>query len=61
MLILTRRLGETLVIGQDIRVTIHTIKGNQVRIAIDAPEHVAVRRAEICEHPRDPVAEQPRV
>lgn len=47
MLILTRRVGETLMIGDDISVTILGVKGNQVRIGINAPKDVSVHREEI--------------
>ena len=47
MLILTRRVGETIVIGDDIRLTVLGTMGNQVRIGIDAPKHVSVHREEI--------------
>jgi carbon storage regulator len=49
MLILTRRVGESVVIGEDVTVTVLGVKGNQVRIGINAPKHVAVHREEIFE------------
>jgi carbon storage regulator len=47
MLILTRRVGETIMIGEDVKVTVLGVKGNQVRVGIDAPKEVAVHREEI--------------
>jgi carbon storage regulator len=49
MLILTRRVGESVVIGEDVTVTVLGVKGNQVRIGINAPKTVAVHREEIFE------------
>ena len=49
MLILTRRVGETVMIGEDITVTVLGVKGNQVRVGVNAPRNVAVHREEIFE------------
>ena len=47
MLILTRRVGETMMVGDEVTVTVLGVKGNQVRIGVNAPKEVAVHREEI--------------
>ncbi len=47
MLILTRRAGETLMIGDDVSITVLGVKGNQVRIGVNAPKNISVHREEI--------------
>jgi carbon storage regulator len=47
MLILTRRVGETLMVGDEVTVTVLGVKGNQVRLGVNAPKDVAVHREEI--------------
>ncbi len=53
MLILTRKSGESLMIGEDISVTVLGVKGNQVRIGIDAPKDISVHREEVFDKIKD--------
>lgn len=57
MLILTRRVGETLMIGDEVSVTVLGVKGNQVRIGVSAPKDVTVHREEIYERIRQEKAQ----
>ena len=57
MLILTRRVGETVMIGEEVTVTVLGVKGNQVRMGINAPRTVAVHREEIFERLKQEVQE----
>lgn len=59
MLILTRRVGETLIIGDNIEVTVLGVKGNQVRLGVKAPKDVSVHREEIYERIRDEEGGEP--
>ena len=56
MLILTRRLGETILIGDDIEVTIVAIEPNQVRVGIDAPRDVKILREELLDEDKESAA-----
>lgn len=47
MLVLSRRIGETLIIGDEIKITVLGISGNQVRVGIDAPKNISVHRQEV--------------
>jgi carbon storage regulator len=58
MLILTRKIGEALKVGEDVTVTVMAVKGNQVRIGIDAPRDVEVHREEIYDRVQAEKAQQ---
>ena len=55
MLVLSRKPGEKVSIGSDIRFVVVEVKGNRVRIGIDAPAEVRIVRAELCESPAGPI------
>ena len=61
MLILTRRVGETVMIGNEVTVTVLGVKGNQVRIGVNAPKDVAVHREEIYERIKREEVVEPQV
>ncbi|NBI41567.1 carbon storage regulator CsrA [[Haemophilus] felis] len=58
MLILTRKVGESLLIGDDISVTVLSVRGNQVKIGINAPKDVSVHREEIYQRIKQHISEE---
>ncbi len=58
MLVLSRRLGETLIIGDDVKITVLGISGNQVRLGIAAPKNVSVHREEVYRRIQDEMDQQ---
>ncbi|MGQ0286424.1 carbon storage regulator CsrA [Pasteurellaceae bacterium 22721_9_1] len=61
MLILTRKIGESLLIGDDIEVTVLNVRGNQVKIGVRAPKDISVHRKEIYQRIKSQHAEQPEI
>lgn len=61
MLVLTRRVGETLMVGDDVTVTVLGVKGNQVRIGVNAPDDVSVHREEIYQRIQKEIGELEKV
>ncbi len=59
MLILTRRIGEVLVIGDDVKITVLGVRGHQVRIGVDAPKNIAVHRKEIYDQVQQQEVQKP--
>lgn len=59
MLILTRRVGEVLVIGDNVKITVLGIRGHQVRIGVDAPKEIAVHRQEIYDQVHKDMTDHP--
>lgn len=59
MLVLSRRLGETLIIGDDVKITVLGISGNQVRLGIAAPKNVSVHREEVYRRIQDEMGQTP--
>lgn len=55
MLVLTRKIGEVIMVGEDIKITITDIKGNRVRVGIDAPKEIPVNRIEVLESKKNDI------
>ena len=60
MLVLTLKLGETICLGSDIRVTVVDVRGDRIRLGIEAPRHVSILRTELQERVAPPPAKQPK-
>ncbi|WP_298636006.1 carbon storage regulator CsrA [uncultured Umboniibacter sp.] len=57
MLIISRRCGESFIIGDDVKITVLSVKGNQIRIGIDAPKETTILREEVADRRRSPMSE----
>ncbi|MGH7127868.1 MAG: carbon storage regulator [Planctomycetaceae bacterium] len=55
MLVLSRKVGETICIGEDITITVVRVEGNRVKVGIEAAAHHRIMRAELVQHDRDPL------
>jgi len=58
MLVLSRKTGESVMIGDDIKIIVLNVKGNQVRIGIEAPKDISVNREEVHQHIQNSIAKE---